>query len=722
MLRFTLMVLFTSPSIQGAPKPDLKSYRFSQDFSIKPETRDIPQNIFWRYHFGPLPTLSFPLYSNIDDEKLEVPLTYGQGEDIAALNLGRKYYLSQNLNRALKVWEDLRKKKKNTFQYHRRLDYFLGLAFLESSTKNSKHLEQAAESLTQALIHKKEIFDPIFEQVSSKQYYNLAIIYQQLGRKKEAQRSLESGLHFLRAKGGQDYRPRILRMLAEMKIQNEDYEDAVHYFKRSFQMDLTEDLAATIIARMGDIFFTLNHFELAERNYAFANTLDLNLGAINPHQHVLYAESLFWLGKFNDSIRHFRYGLDSASQANIKHPLPELYASSAALRIADAYMAQGDFKQARIAYDTYLRQFPNDAKKSVAQVRLACLELPVFDGENIPHARNLLTKLQANAAVGSPTHQLAHACEVSSYAQRERTPQMIERVKTFFSQYPSSLFLAELVEPVRETKASYLDGMFENPHKATLYFETYRKTLFKDLSQEQKQKLFFAYVDIHESKKAKEFWPIVKNLSPSESQHMKILVFLEETKADNNAKTNFIKLALERKWSIAFNDQHLNLRLLHSSQGDAHLDWLYQRASALYRSNVEEICNRVYPLVAAMKPESSLRIKALSTQLETHFPSILNTQEACGISFLDLEIHSYDTKIQELAFQYRQNRLNWPLSKALATIIWEVAERCAKKGLKSDAEELWRTIIEKAPQGTPERSFARIRLEKTRTELENLWE
>jgi len=51
-----------------------------------------------------------------------------------------------------------------------------------------------------------------------------------------------------------------------------------------------------------------------------------------------------------------------------------------------------------------------------------------------------------------------------------------------------------------------------------------------------------------------------------------------------------------------------------------------------------------------------------------------------------------------------------------------MSELMSDKGSKKYAEDIWKIIAEKAPDGTVERKFASQRLQKEQTEFESLWQ
>ena len=115
------------------------------------------------------------------------------------------------------------------------------------------------------------------------------------------------------------------------------------------------------------------------------------------------------------------------------------------------------------------------------------------------------------------------------------------------------------------------------------------------------------------------------------------------------------------------------------------------------------------------------RIKKDTTALvKKMMPDLLLTDENCAISLLDLEIGVFRDSPQNLGALYLA-RQEWPLSKALARLFWNVSEKLWEADKKQTARDLWRFIIEKAPSDAPETTFAKLRLDNTKHEYDKLW-
>src|SRR5690606_35649812 len=140
---------------------------------------------------------------------------------------------------------------------------------------------------------------------------------------------------------------------------------------------------------------------------------------------------------------------------------------------------------------------------------------PADSDRNVVHARNLL-EASKNMDLPEPARELAWACHVLSYTARERTPEMLQRVRDFYQAYPyARSFLEQMVEPVREFQASKIEEFLKSKdyYSATQFFETNRATLFKKIDDPLRRDLFVAYMDIYDAQAAKEFYPVYQRMA-----------------------------------------------------------------------------------------------------------------------------------------------------------------------------------------------------------------
>jgi hypothetical protein len=319
---------------------------------------------------------------------------------------------------------------------------------------------------------------------------------------------------------------------------------------------------------------------------------------------------------------------------------------------------------------------------------------------------------------------------------------MVERVREFYNRYPESRFLASLVEPVREVKADHIDKLFEQNqvYSAISYFEKTRDLLYKDLNDERKKRLFVAYIDTYQADKAAEFWPEYKKLTADDDlKKLRSAVFLAEIAAAKpspawtNANRSFALELAKHKWTTKAGKQsrqYLYRTLAATTQtssGANHLGWAFELVKSWAQTDRAAYCSDVYPVLSKMihepkqhsVPLADLRKETLA-MVDKLLPGLLAIDETCGISFLELEFELLEETPAELGRRYLTRR-EWRLSRPLTTLFWEVAEKNSNRGQSSIAQEMWSIIRDKAPSDAPEVGFAKVRLDPSRTEYEQLW-
>ena len=176
------------------------------------------------------------------------------------------------------------------------------------------------------------------------------------------------------------------------------------------------------------------------------------------------------------------------------------------IRIADASLALKENKKARLRYFQHIEQFRNKPTVPYAKLRLACLELPFYEGNNILHARERLiaTKIVRIYLTPMLLKWLGHAKWL--YAKTDRDPKLVARVRKFYEKYPNSKLLQALIEPVREVQSETINSLIdEKKYGETIdLYEKSKKTIYTKLSPKQAG-LFEAYVALYQSDKASPF-------------------------------------------------------------------------------------------------------------------------------------------------------------------------------------------------------------------------
>ncbi len=742
----------TAPPVKKPTADELvRNFTFVGDFDRKDEIRSNSKEIFWRYP-STLPKVAFDVILDRSPERLKeyFPVTMGQGRAFQHLNAGRMLFLDGKYDEARQTWLSGRARFGKNYPFHRRNDYFIASGFLYKAfdywlAHNKRYdlpeLRQdfvnANTFLSAAYDLKKDLADPLLDKVAPAAYYNQAAILYNYERWSGVVGSATLGLDYLRATGRVEFRREFHRMLAETNIRNHDYLEAVRDIDMTLRQDQDSSTAGPLFARVGDIYFTLNNFELAEEVYEAANRIDTEYRQIRPSQYVLRGEALFWMGRFEEARKHFQYALQAMSLPRSQEVLDENMQALASLRMADTYLAEGDLEKAKLGYFSHSQEFRGHVTENFAKIRLACLELPYYEGNNIRHARQLLSEIKDQLdAIPTVAQELAWTCETASYAQHERDSEMVERVRRFAQLYPDSGLLQTLVEPVREVQATAIDTYFNasDAHGAVQFFEKTRSTLYAKVSDELAKKLFAAYVDIHQSEKAQAF------LKAYEASHLDKLGKLRLAVAYGEiASLKPIKERAEWLKKIGSMEQTFIQegvyfekqpgvvlaidRVMETAGRDMFYPWVLKQAMRWTEDDISVGCDRVYPLLQNLSDRKNIPedlLLAADGFVDRYLKDLLRFETHCAYSLMEFEVTHSKLEKTALVDKYL-SRDYLPMDATTTPIYWSLAEQAMKDGSVQAARKLWLLIVAKGDPKQPEVRYAKLRLDPTRTELENLW-
>ncbi len=753
----------------GATQPDplktggssfedtMRRYSIIADFSQKEPERPVSPQVFWKYPFKAptteiLPDLTLGLSTQ------ELPVTLGEGRAIEHMNRGRTYFFAGDYDEARKSWLTGRSRFGTEYPFHRRNDYFIGLAFLQLAGKmrlqiggNWQDAElrrvfaNAATFLSWALIKKKDFKDPDLDFVIPKALLTLASIYYTYDRLSGAYAVAEEGLHFLLESGRKDYRFRFHKILAEALIRNHSYLRAVQELDTAIRQDPLPEDVGEAFGRIGDIYFDLNNYELAEDMYGLSVAINKITKKKDPVRTFLRAESLFWMGKFSDAQKAFWYALEELNTLPNPSPYIKPYATWGALRIADAYLARmqeaQDKKQASelaeltneslLAYNRVIHEYRNTEASKIAKVRLDCLELPNFEIKNIDHSRLELANSK-KSDLPAPLREIAWACEVSSYTQREKTPAMVARVKEFATTYPASQFSNAFVEPVRSMQASYLEDYLKEPdqHKAIAYFETNHATVFTKLSKQAAAGLFRAYVDTLQSKKAAPFYTAFKPENVEDT--LRRLVFVSEIyESEKTPAWQHLGESLSQE----FSSQNVRLiadektiayvyRILRSPLIFANLAWIHRTAKQWAEKDSRFDCDMLYLTLSRSfdtRPQKTLKhFHEIQAIVDAKVPSLMKSDRKCALDYLELEQKAGEAFPKAYAEKWLK-RTAWTLDKPIPEMFWLASETLADLDEEESAAKIWKFLSEKLPPESPEAKLSTIHLKPAIPETEKFW-
>jgi tetratricopeptide (TPR) repeat protein len=762
-------IAFARKAPKPAPKEDpkseiyersadsiIKNFMFIGDFEQKEETRPNSHEVFWRYP-STLPKVSFELDMNreFDSEAMraDFPATTGEGRAYQHMNRGRVLFLEGNVDEARRTWLGGRARYGRNYESHRRTDYFIAQAFLYQGwlkwKENGKKYEvpevrqnfvNATTFLAWAFDRKKDIPDALLERVSPRAYYNQSVVYFNYERWAGVIGSVANGLDFLRRTGRKEYRRELHRLMAEVHIRNRAYLEAVQELDLTLRQDEDTASSAMIFARIGDIYYDLNNFELAEEVYAAANKIDRELNQIRPSQYILRGESLFWLGRFEEARKTMQYALHAAGLPQAVEELDTHMQALASLRIADTWLATKNYEKARLGYFQHGQEFRGHVTAHFAKIRLACLELPEYEGNNIRHARQLLEELKGQVdIIPPPAQEMAWTCETASYAQHERTKEMVERVRAFARNYPQSTFLQKLVEPVREVQSRRIDDYFTagDIFGAVQFFEKTRSYLFPVVGEKLATRLFAAYAEINQAERAKEFLDVFEKSRMNEVGLLQLASVMVELvdKSSGKDREHWQQRNRNLAQELEKLDMYLPLeervrlylhRIINHKDGHEHYPWILNLGLKWVEDDISIGCDIVYPMLQKIQNQQGVRDNPTVQRTMTRFmdgelKDLLRFETNCAYSLMEFELAMNRKSIGDLAQRYLK-RDYIPFNAMTASIIWQLAEEAHAQGDKESAIALWKLLASNGGAEIPEVRYAQSRLRVQPTELENLWQ
>ena len=767
LLSYPCVLLFASFS-SAADRPPVyknfseivKNYQIIGDFTIEPAEREISSELFWRYPF-PLPKAVFPINHKLGDKPEEMPATPGDNKPIQHMNFGRVKFTEKDYEEARKIWLSARARYGKNYHYHRRNDYFIGLAYLKISKGIRKMFHgdiyrsevrltysNTATFLSWAFIKKRDLPDPQLDIIAPAALYNLSAIYYEFDRYTAAHGAAQEGLSFLRKTGRKDYRPHFRRLIAEGWIKDRQYLRAVREIETIIRQENNPEQAAYAFSRIGDIYFDLNKYELAEEAYRLSQIINQEINTILPLSFILRGESLFWLGRFADAQKTLHYGIKSISHKHAKEGLSVNFRSWASLRIADAYLAQygsnkskTDFlDKAKLAYYRVEHEFPNSDASYVAKVRRACLSLPQYLGNNVKHSRSTLSEIRESYAPLQVV-ELAWSCEVMSYGDREKGQDFVDKVKKFYKRFPNSRYLSQYIPSLIEVKSSNLEAYLNDKdyHKATLFFENNRQDLFSDISTQRKRQLFKAYMEIGLANKAAEFWQAFrKQENQSLEKFLLSSLFLSEISSSNQQNQSFRRL-LQKTLNDYASTYKLNEstrmrsfvnRFLKSKVYYLHLPWLYEATFDWNTDDAKDLCEISYPLLSKWfhaHKKTGTSIKKIWQEVtkitKNQFPLLFSKSLSCSKALLELEAEvGTHPSLRKFYGEIWLDRFEWPQKSVIVPLIWQASEAVSRTAPTSTvSKKLWTYLAKLDPNQFPEVKYAKTRLDKSKTQTEQLW-
>lgn len=740
----------------------VKYYTFVGDFRQKKAERPVSNENFWKYPVV-IPRVKFDILFDLGMNPKELPSTPGHIRAIQHMNRGRILFNEGRFEDARRVWTTAKSRYGQDFDFHRRNDYFIALAFLQISKKifkqfnyNSLRSEvrltfaNTSTFLSWAFVKKKDVTDPFLDTVTAKGLYNLAAIYFMFEHYGGAHSTADMGLNFLRKTGRKELRANFRRIMAETWIRDHNYLRAIQEFDTIIRQEQNPKEASIAFSRVADIYFDLNNYEVAEEIYALAQKINQQIHNYSPLSAFLRGESLFWLGKFSQAQTMLQFAIDSNIQRNKDSNLKAPYQAWAMLRIADAFLARAQrakisnrdqfkelIKKSNLAYFKVQHQFPKTEAAKIATIRRSCLELPMYEGKNIKHARNSLNKLR-QSDISLKSIELAWSCEVLSYGERENNEHFVQLVKNFYKKFPESRYLQTFVPHIKKVRMKKLDEYINAKQydQAILYYEKNHHLFPKPINSKQKAELFYAYVKSFSTKKAADFWPAYKAYKGFSNKHLISAVFLSEIFQSSPRRwKSEISNLIRKKDFISYmpkmtgiNESYI-LRILNTKAHKFFLPWMATTTSSWTKKNPIKTCDLTLPITSKwsnhMKSSQERRkvwnlIQSLSKQW---LPQMFSRDYDCALGLINLEakfrsITPFDAKYAQIW----ATRLDWPQKKVTIPFIWEASEFLATHNQQQSAVELWTFLADQNPQQFPEVRFAKSRLKPFKSEVDALWQ
>ena len=739
-------------------KEILDRYVFIADFSQKPGERPVSKEVFWKYPFKLAPVVFDLALEGVDMNSMVFQVK-GSGARTEAMNIGRVEFLDGSYAKAHEAWLTGRQEFKDDAKANRLFDFFLAINALSAYREKLKIVQgdlqnpevqaiskRAAYFLASTYLQKKDSPDERIDKYAPWGLYNLAAIYYRYGRLRSVFGAAQEGLSTLLKQGSVDFRSEFRQLLAEAYIKNQDLMSAIQELDTAIRQDPNQYQATRMFSRAADIYYDLNNYELAEDFYAMASAIDRERRIYNPAQAILRAESIFWLGRFQEAEKIFRgsveyivkHGLADDSKVNQNVPW-------AALRIADAMLAQSidksgkdknsSLEKARLAYFRVETEYPKTEAAQIAMIRGACLELPGYQGNNVKHARAFLQDVKDKNEVSPLLMEMVWACDAGSYSDREKSDQMVAKVREFADKYPRSRFLDAMLAPVRDVQASKINDYFAKQQweSATDFFEQRKASLFQKIPNDIAANLWTAYVATGRSSSALQFWPAKSRAVTTDIEALRQAAFLFEATSQKQVgemlkeRDKLNSLLIKRKWSNKPSEEEASYlkRVLATRQVAVAYPWIMNLQQAWYTSDEKSTCESLFPLLSRVIEDKKSgvlaknmaygRIKNISEEV---INKIRGSDPSCFQSWVDLEGKVLELKDMQKKYTLRGD---WPLEGAWLDRAWALSEQLNQVKQRQQAVPIWQKIAEKAPKDSFESRMARTRLDPNKTEFESLW-
>ncbi len=740
-------------------KEILDRYVFIADFNQKPAERQISKEFVWKYPFK-LPPAKFDLDIEDIDLNAMVFRQTGQGRAVETMNDGRVAFLRGNYQEAYDLWLNARRFFKGDLATSKILEYFMAVNALAIYKKNYRnkgedpnrielqsYLKRAAYFFAAAFILRRDVPDERIDKNAPWALYNLAVMYYQFDRIPSVFGAVESGLTALLKQGKNTHRSDFRRLMAECYIRNQDLLSAIQELDTGIRQDPDPLQATRMFNRVGDIYYDLNNYELAEDMYSMAGAIDRERKTYSPAQELLRGESFFWLGRAKEAENIFRVATDFAFQTQGDDWLANNKTLSwGLLRIGDALLIRAQtanpserkelLEKSRLAYFRVQSEFPKSEAANIAEVRGTCMEMPSYIGNNVKHAREYIETVKKEKGIPEKLMELVWACDAGSYSDREKSDLMVSKIQEFSSKYPTSHFLDSMLQPVKDVQGSKIMEYFKNEQweHATEFFEQRRGLLYKKITPELAANLWVAYVETGRSQLAAEFWPEVRGKKLNNDYDMlrqaTFLFEMSSTKSEAKYRKDLAaanKALISWEWDELPSDAEMDFisRVLASKAVATAYPWILNLQDAWTVGDEMASCNVIFPFLSRInsdvKSPATARAEVVRRTLafgEGKMLDIKVKDPTCFQSWLDFEAKILSVAAIDKIYTTRET---WALDGPWLERAWTWSEALYARGKRPEAVKLWQQIADKGPKDSFESRMAKSRLDPLKTEYEQIW-
>ena len=162
--------------------------------------------------------------------------------------------------------------------------------------------------------------------------------------------------------------------------------------------------------------------------------------------------------------------------------------------------------------------------------------------------------------------------------------------------------------------------------------------------------------------------------------------------------------------------------LMNGPRLTMHLSWVFLVLQQWDQKESNQCTWQLHALSRAVSISTSVAFvkEKIGASIEDSFPALLGKDLSCASAYLELEEQTSRGRPMESAERWL-TRLAWPVGKETARYLWESSEIFFEAGRLDPARQIWTRLSKEDYKAFPEYTYAGIRLDPNRTELESLW-